>query len=75
MGLFDKAKQKAQEFANSDQGKEKVDGLLDQAEQTATDKLGEDKSDQVKKVRDGIEGQLGNNDQGGEEPEQNPEQN
>ncbi|MDP9800699.1 hypothetical protein J2S49_000775 [Arcanobacterium wilhelmae] len=56
MGIFDKAK----EALNSEKAEELTDKALDAAEGFATDKLGADKADQVKGVRDQIDSKLGN---------------
>lgn len=52
MGLMDKAK----DALNNEENTDKV---LDKAEQLGKDKLGEDKADQVKKVRDMADERLG----------------
>ncbi|MBP3088102.1 antitoxin [Corynebacterium sp. sy017] len=54
MGIFDKAKDLLKNEETSDK-------VLDQAEKLATDKLGADKADKVKKVRDTIDGKIGEN--------------
>nr|WP_120491256.1 antitoxin [Corynebacterium lactis] len=52
MGLMDKAK----EMLGSE---ETTDKILDKAEQLATEKLGADKADQIKKVRDAVDDKVG----------------
>ena len=52
MGLMDKAK----DALNNEENTDKV---LDKAEQLGKDKLGEDKADQIKKVRDMADERLG----------------
>ncbi|QPR29934.1 antitoxin [Corynebacterium amycolatum] len=52
MGLMDKAKEALSNEENTDK-------VLDKAEQLGKDKLGEDKADQVKKVRDMADERLG----------------
>lgn len=52
MGLMDKAK----EMLGNE---ETTDKVLDKAEQLATQKLGEDKADQVKKARDAVDDKIG----------------
>lgn len=59
MGLMDKAK----EFLSSDSGKEKTGQALDKAEEAATQKFGEDKSDAVHKVREQVDQRLGTGQQ------------
>lgn len=56
MGIFDKAK----ELLHSEQVEEKTDAILDKAEEIATEKLSADKAETVSKVRDAIDGQVGN---------------
>lgn len=56
MGIFDKAK----DSLNSDKAEEISDKGLDRGEKLATDKLGADKSDQVKSVRDNLDKKIGN---------------
>ncbi len=51
---------KAKDFLNSDQAEEKSDQILDQAAGFAKDKLGNDKADQVDKVRDAVDQKIGN---------------
>lgn len=58
MGIFDKAKDSLNQ--NSDKVEEISDKGLDQGEKFATDKLGDDKADQVKSVRDNIDKKIGN---------------
>ena len=55
MGIFDKAK----DALNSDKGEELSDKGLDKAADAAKGKLGEDKADQIKKVRDMADERLG----------------
>lgn len=52
MGLIDKAKEALSNEENTDQ-------ILDKAEQLGKNKLGEDKADQIKKVRDMADERLG----------------
>ena len=52
MGIFDKAKET---LANE----ENTDKVLDKAEELAKSKLGEDKADQISKVRSVIDDKLG----------------
>lgn len=52
MGLMDKAKEALSNEENTDK-------VLDKAEQLGKDKLGEDKADQIKKVRDMADERLG----------------
>ncbi|WPF66869.1 MULTISPECIES: antitoxin [unclassified Corynebacterium] len=59
MGFLDEAKQKATEFLNSDKAEEQTDQVLDKAADFAKDKLGEDKADQVDKVRNAIDDKIG----------------
>ncbi|MBZ8178394.1 antitoxin [Corynebacterium poyangense] len=66
MGLVDKAK----EFLNSDKGHQATDQALDHAEQAATQKFGEDKADQIHKVRDQIDQRLGGGDDAPAESQQ-----
>lgn len=56
LGIFDKAK----EALNSDQAEKLSDQALDAAEGFATDKLGADKADTVKNIRDQIDSKIGN---------------
>lgn len=65
MGFLDEAKKKATEFLNSDKAEEQTDQVLDKAADLAKNKLGEDKADQVDKVRNAIDDKIG-----GGEPEQ-----
>lgn len=65
MGLLDKAK----DFLNSDQGKEKAGEALDKAEEAATQKFGDDKSDAVHKVREQVDQRLGTEALQGDQPE------
>ncbi|MGO1638468.1 antitoxin [Ancrocorticia populi] len=51
---------KAKDFLNSDQAEEKSDQILDQTAGFAKDKLGNDKADQVDKVRDAVDQKIGN---------------
>lgn len=51
---------KAKDFLNSDQTEEKSDQILDQTAGFAKDKLGNDKADQVDKVRDAVDQKIGN---------------
>lgn len=60
MGIMDKAK----DFLNSDQGKEKTGEALDKAEQAATDKFGQENADKIGKVREQADKQLGLDEQG-----------
>lgn len=55
MGIMDGAKGKANDYLNSDQGKEKSGEFLDKAEQQANDRLGEGKEEHVSKARDTAE--------------------
>lgn len=68
MGIFDEAKNKATEFLNSDAGEQKSDELLDKAADAAKGLLGEDKADQINKVRDAVDERIGNNNGGEEKP-------
>lgn len=52
MGIFDKAKEMLAD-------EKKTDAVLDKAESFAKDKLGQDKHDQVSKVRDAIDDRIG----------------
>ncbi|OHR24451.1 hypothetical protein HMPREF2787_09345 [Corynebacterium sp. HMSC061H03] len=52
MGLMDKAKEALSNEENTDK-------VLDKAEQLGKEKLGEDKADQIKKVRDMADERLG----------------
>ena len=47
MGLMDKAKDKATEFLNSDEGKQKADEALDTAADKAKEHVGEENADKV----------------------------
>lgn len=51
---------KAKDFLNSDQAEEKSDQILDQTAGFAKDKLGNDKADQVDRVRDAVDQKIGN---------------
>lgn len=51
---------KAKDFLNSDQAEEKSDQILDQAASFAKDKLGDDKADQINKVRNAVDSKIGN---------------
>ncbi|MDK6258864.1 MULTISPECIES: antitoxin [Corynebacterium] len=64
MGIFDKAKGKAEEFLNSDEGKQKANDALDTAADKAKDRFGEDNADKIDTVRDKIGERLG-----GDQPE------
>lgn len=55
MSIFDKAKNLL-----NDEGK--TDAVLDKAEQFAKDKLGKDKSGQIRRVRDTIDDRVGGSD-------------
>lgn len=59
MGIFDSAKDKANEFLSSE---EKTDDLLDKAAEKARGLLGEDKAEQIDKVRDSIDERIGGED-------------
>lgn len=56
MGLFDSAKQKAQEALKSETV---TDTVLDKAEQAAAQKLGADKSSHISKARQVIDDKIG----------------
>ncbi|GAB3596354.1 hypothetical protein CFAEC_04295 [Corynebacterium faecale] len=62
MGILDNAKNKANEFLNSDSGERKSDELLDKAADAAKRKLGADKADKVDRVRDAIDERIGGGD-------------
>ena len=68
MGIFDEAKKKATEFLDSDSGEQKSDELLDKAADKAKGLFGEDKADQIKKVRDAVDERIGNNNRSDENP-------
>lgn len=68
MGIFDEAKKKATEFLDFDSGEQKSDGLLDKAADKAKGLLGEDKADQINKVRDAVDERIGKNNGGEENP-------
>lgn len=77
MGIFDNAKNKANEFLNSESGERKSDDLLDKVADAAKRKLGADKADKVDRVRDSIDERLGNdrgtdNDPNQPRPETHP---
>ncbi|WP_018298138.1 antitoxin [Corynebacterium lubricantis] len=55
MGIFDKAKDLLGDEAQTD-------AVLDKAEQFATEKLGADKADQIKKAREEIDKRIGDGD-------------
>lgn len=55
MGIMDKAK----DVLSTDKGEEKTDQLLDQAEQKATDKFGEDKGGVIGKAREVADDKIG----------------
>lgn len=59
MGIFDNAKNKANEFLSSDSGERKSDELLDKVADAAKRKLGADKADKVDQVRDAIDERIG----------------
>ncbi|MHA2787554.1 antitoxin [Corynebacterium sp. S7] len=63
MGIFDKAKDLL-----GDEGQ--TDAVLDKAQQLATEKLGADKAEQVRQVREEIDKRVGN----GETPAQDTPQ-
>ncbi|AWE43134.1 MULTISPECIES: Rv0909 family putative TA system antitoxin [unclassified Actinobaculum] len=56
MDILDKAKG----VLKSEQVEEKSDQILDKAEALASSKLGKDKADTVKKVRNAIDEKIGN---------------
>ena len=56
MGIFDKAK----DALHSEGIEETSDAVLDKAEDFASNKLGEDKTEKVSKVRDAIDRHIGN---------------
>lgn len=60
MGILDNAKNKANEFLNSESGERKSDELLDKAADAAKRKLGADKAAKVDRVRDAIDDRIGN---------------
>lgn len=68
MGIFDKAKDLLGSEKQTDAG-------LDKAEKLATDKLGEDKADQIKQARDQVDQRIGDGDEEprGEEPREEGE--
>ncbi|AIG63893.1 hypothetical protein CATYP_03585 [Corynebacterium atypicum] len=70
MGLMDKAKDKATEFLNSDEGKQKADEALDTAADKAKEHVGEENADKVDAVRDKVGERL---NQGEPEAEDKPE--
>lgn len=59
MSFLNNAKNKVSEFLSGQGSEAKTDGLLDKAEKFATDKLGADKADQVRKVRDVVDERVG----------------
>ncbi|KQB85916.1 MULTISPECIES: antitoxin [Corynebacterium] len=59
MGFLDEAKKKAEDFLKSDKAEEQTDQVLDKAADLAKDKLGQDKADQVDKVRNAIDDKIG----------------
>lgn len=59
MSIFDNAKNKADDFLNSEPGEKKTDELLDNAQQRATDRFGEDKADHIQKARDAVDDRIG----------------
>ncbi|MDO4687131.1 MAG: Rv0909 family putative TA system antitoxin [Corynebacterium sp.] len=61
MGIFDKAKQKAQEALKSESV---TDSVLDKAEQAATNKFGADKSGHISKARQVIDDKIGDGNTG-----------
>ncbi len=63
MGFLDEAKQKAGEFLKSDKAEQQTDQVLDKAADLAKNKLGEDKADQVDKVRNAIDDKIGGQSQ------------
>ncbi len=66
MGLFDKAKQKASEFASNNP--DKVDEGIDKAGDVVDDKTGDKYSDQVDKAQDFASDKFGGQgDEGGDE--------
>lgn len=72
MGIFDNAKNKANEFLNSDSGEQKSDAFLDKAADFAKDKLGADKADKIDRIRDAADEKIGNNN-GARNPETDPQ--
>lgn len=62
MGIFENAKNKANEFLSSDSGERKSDELLDKVADAAKRKLGADKADKIDQVRDAIDERIGNRD-------------
>lgn len=60
MSLFDTIKGKAQEALKNEGLTDKV---LDKAEQIATNKLGADKADQIRKAREAVDNKIGSNDE------------
>ncbi|MBC3186772.1 antitoxin [Corynebacterium sp. zg-331] len=61
MGFLDEAKKKATDFLHSDKAEEQTDQVLDKAADFAKGKLGEDKAEQVDKVRNAIDDKIGGN--------------
>ncbi|GAB3691078.1 antitoxin [Corynebacterium nasicanis] len=59
MSIFENAKNKANEYLKSEAGERKSDELLDKAAQHATDRLGADKAEHIRKVRDAADDHLG----------------
>ncbi|HHU67682.1 Rv0909 family putative TA system antitoxin [Corynebacterium sp.] len=59
MSIFDKAKNKADEFLKSEEGERRSDEFLDKAAQHATDRFGEDKAEHIRKVRDAVDERIG----------------
>lgn len=68
MGIFDKAKEMLGD-------EKKTDAVLDQAENFAKDKLGEDKQEQVSKVRAAIDERVGGDDPRDDRQNPRPEDN
>ncbi|MDO5512808.1 Rv0909 family putative TA system antitoxin [Corynebacterium sp.] len=74
MSIFDNAKNKANDYLKSEQGERKTDELLDNAQQRATDRFGEDKADHIQKARDLADDRLGGRNEAADD-EPNPDQN
>lgn len=70
MVFLDEAKKKAEEFLKSDKAEQQTDQVLDKAADLAKDKLGEDKADQVDKVRNVIDDKIGGQSKAGNSEEQ-----
>ncbi|ANE03596.1 antitoxin [Corynebacterium crudilactis] len=62
MGIFDNVTNKANDFLNSEAGEKKTDEILDKISDAARGRLGEDKADQINKVRDAVDERIGKTD-------------